>query len=303
MDIHQLRTFVCVVNQGSFAAAARQLDVAPSGVTRAVAALERELGVRLMQRTTRLQSLTEAGCAYHEHAKAALEALERAEDEAKAMQSEVSGSVRLTASVAFGHVVVLPLLPALHRAHPGIQLEVLLTDSLLDLVADRVDVALRIGPAADSSLVGTRLMKVSYRVVASPAYLAAHGRPTAPPDLRGCDCLRFPLGGSRTEWKFRDKGTRDETVVVGGWLALSTPLAVHRAALEGLGPALLPDWLVSFDIAAGRLVDLFVDHEVTATSFDTDVWSLYPSRSHLPRRVRAVLDFIKCQMNAHAHRT
>lgn len=296
MDLHQLRTFVAVVQQGSFAGAARQLAVDPSAITRAVAALEASLEVRLLQRTTRRLSLTDAGTAFLERVQPLVAELDRAADDARSAGSEVRGSVRVTASVAFGQTVLVPLLPALHQAHPRLQVELVLTDAVIDLVAERIDVALRLGPAVDSSLVGSRLVPVRHRVVASPAYLKKHGRPRTPQDLARCDCLRFPFPGYRTQWLFRDRAGDVQTVPVGGWLVMSTALALHRAALDGLGPALLAGWLVDADIAAGRLVDLFPAHEATATGFDGAAWVLHHSREHVPRRVRVFIDFVQARL-------
>lgn len=296
MDLHQLRTFVAVVQQGSFAGAARQLAVDPSAITRAVAALEASLEVRLLQRTTRRLSLTDAGTAFLERVQPLVAELDRAADDARSAGSEVRGSVRVTASVAFGQTVLVPLLPALHQAHPRLQVELVLTDAVIDLVAERIDVALRLGPAVDSSLVGSRLMPVRHRVVASPAYLKKHGRPRTPQDLARCDCLRFPFPGYRTQWLFRDREGDVQTVPVAGWLVMSTALALHRAALDGLGPALLAGWLVDPDIAAGRLVDLFPAHEATATGFDGAAWVLHHSREHVPRRVRVFIDFVQARL-------
>lgn len=296
MDVQQLKTFVAVVHHGSFAAAARQLDMAPSMVSRAVAALEAELGVRLLQRSTRQLSLSDAGAAYYEQVRSVLDGLERASDEARASTGEVRGTVRLTTTVAFGQVLVVPLLPELHALHPGIELELVLTDVVVDILAERIDMAIRLGPAADTSLVGTQLSRISYRVCASPGYLRAHGRPRTPAELAQRDCPRFPLQGFRTQWKFRDALGAVETVEVKGWLVMSSALALHRAALDGLGPVLLGHWLVDDDIAAGRLVNLFPAHEVTAASFDSSAWLLHPSRTYVPRRVRAVLDYFKARL-------
>jgi DNA-binding transcriptional LysR family regulator len=293
MDVQQLKTFVAVVHHGSFAEAARRLDMAPSMVSRAVSALEAELGVRLLQRNTRQLALSEAGAAYYEQVRGVLDGLERASDEARATAGDVRGTVRLTTTVAFGQTLVVPLLPALHQRHPGLEFELALTDAVVDLVAERMDIAIRLGPSADTSLVGTQLARVDYRVCASPAYLQQHGRPRVPADLALCDCLRFPLTGFRTQWKFRDAAGAVETVDVKGWLVMSSALALHRAALDGLGPVLLGHWLVDEDIAAGRLVDLFPTHEATAAGFDGAAWLLYPSRAYVPRRVRAVVEFFK----------
>lgn len=293
MDTRNLQTFVTVVQQGSFAAAARQLALAPSAVTRQVAALELELGARLLQRTTRHLSLTAAGTDYYERVCTLLEELERAGEAVRDSTGEATGLVRITASVAYGQTVLVPLLSALHAAHPALQVELLLSDATLDLVAERIDIAVRLGPAVDSSLIGMRLAPVRSRVCASPAYLQRHGRPHALADLSQRDCLRFPLPGFRSEWRLRARDGSEQSVPVRGWLIVSTALAMHRAALDGLGPALLSDWLIGPDLAAGRLVDLFPDHEVTGTDFSSAVWLLYASRAYLPRKLRACVDFLK----------
>jgi DNA-binding transcriptional LysR family regulator len=293
MDMRHLKVVIEVVHQGSFAGAARHLDLTPWAVTRAVAALEAALGARLLQRTTRKVALTEAGAAYLDRVRPLLEELDRAGDELHASTGQVRGVVRVTASVAYGQTVLVPLLPALHAAHPALEVDLLLSDAVVDLVSQHIDVALRLGPTVDSSLVGMRLRSVRHRVCASPAYLRRHGRPRTPADLARCDCLRFALPGYRTQWTLREREGQTEVVAVRGWLVMSTALALHRATLDGLGPALLGDWLVDGDIAAGRLIDLFPEHEVTATNFDSAVWLLYASRDHTPQRVRAFVDFVK----------
>jgi len=294
MDMQQLRTFVDVVRQGSFAAAARQQYIDPSIVSRTVASIERQLGVRLMQRTTRKLSLTEAGTAFYEHVCTALQNLERANDEARSSNGEVAGLVRITSAIAFGQAVFVPSLPSLHERYPRLQVELILTDRVLDLVAERVDLALRFGPPlSDSTLVAQRALPTCYRVCASPGYVARHGRPRDPSDLARLDCPRIPLPGHRTQWRFRGPDGAAQSVDVRGWLIVSTAQALHQAALEGLGPTLLADWMAHADLDAGRLVDLFPQHEVSATDFDSAVWLVYPSRLLLPRRVRAVVAFLK----------
>lgn len=297
MDIAQLKTFVDVVQQGSFAAVARQRNVAPSAVTRAVAALEQALGVRLLQRSTRRLALTEAGEAFLQRAREALLLLDEASEAARDQSGQAHGRVRLTTSVTYGQHLLLPLLPELHRLHPGLSLDLQFTDQVLDLLADRMDLALRLGPPADSSLVGLQLQAMRYRVCASPDYLARHGHPGTPSALSQHDCLRFPLPGFSSLWRFRQGADGPvEAVPVKGWLTLSTALALHQAALDGLGPVLVAEWLVSEDLASGRLVDLFPHHEVTASHFDSAVWLLYPSREHLPLRVRVLIDFLKARL-------
>lgn len=301
MDTQHLRTFVEVVRQGSFAAAARRLDLATSQATRAVAAIESELGARLLHRTTRKVTLTQPGAAYYEQVSVLLEQLDAAAEDLRSSTAEVRGVVRLTASLALGQRLVMPLLPRLHALYPGLQLDLRFSDMNVDLVGQQVDIALRQGPAVDDSLVGVRLARLHYRVCASPAYIERCGRPRVPADLTDCDCLRIALPGFQSEWTFRPLGgdaTQTEVVPVKGWMVASSALSLHQAALAGLGPVLLADWLQDEDIAAGRLVDLFPEYEATSTNFDSAVWLLYASREHLPRRVRVVVDFLRSELQA-----
>jgi DNA-binding transcriptional LysR family regulator len=293
MDTEHLKVFVEVVQQGSFAAAARKFDIDPSGVTRAITALEKDLGLRLLERTTRQLLLTSAGKVYHESACKLLQGMQQAADEARDLADTAAGTVRVTASVTYGYTVVLPMLPALREAYPALEIDLLLSDEIIDLVAEGVDVALRLRQDSDTSLVGTRLAKIRYHVCASPEYVNQHGRPRAPAELAARDCLRCSLRGYRTQWKFRAAAGAVEAVNIGGWLVCSNSLALHRAALDGVGPALLADWLAGADLAAGRLIDLFPDHEVTPTDFDNAVWLLYTSRAYVPKRVRAFVEFMK----------
>lgn len=293
MDTNHLKIFTEVVRQGSFAAAARAMDIDPSAATRAITSLEKDLGLRLLERTTRHLVLTEAGRKYHDNACKMLEDLQQAVDEARDLAGSPRGVVRVTASVTYGYAVLLPLLPLLRATYPELEVELLLSDEIVDLLAERVDVALRLRQEEDTSLVGTRLAKIKYRVVATPLYLKQQGTPSSPAALLERDCLRCSIRGYRNDWKFRKSDRIVETIDVKGWLIVSNSLALHRAALDNLGPALLPDWLIKSDLASGRLIDLFPDYDVSPTDFDNAVWLLYTSRSYVPNRVRAFVDFIK----------
>ena len=293
MDTEHLKVFVEVVQQGSFAAAARKFDIDPSVVTRAITALEKDLGLRLLERTTRQLLLTSAGKVYHESACKLLQDMQRAADEARDLADTPAGVVRVTTSVTYGYTVVLPMLPALREAYPALEIDLLLSDEIVDILAEGVDVALRLRQDSDTSLVGTRLARIRYHVCASPEYVSQHGRPRTPAELAAHDCVRCSLRGYRTQWKFRAAGGAVEAVNIGGWLICSNSLALHRAALDGVGPALLADWLAGADLAAGRLIDLLPDHEVTPTDFDNAVWLLYTSRAYVPKRVRAFVEFMK----------
>jgi DNA-binding transcriptional LysR family regulator len=299
MDTEDLRLLMAVAGAGSFAAAARIRGTDPSSVSRAVAAVERRLGLRLFQRSTRRLSLTEAGEAYLRRVEPLLDELDQARDEAQATGRGPLGTLRLTASVAFGQRCLVPLLAEFRERFPQLALELLLTDANLDLVAERIDLAVRLGPAPTGDVIARRLLATRYRVCAAPGY--ARGRPLAgPEELSGVDCLLFLLPEYRSRWRFRDPAGRTVEVAVQGSLALSNALALRECALAGMGPALLADWLVGEDLARGALVDLFPDHEVAATEFATAAWLLYPSRSYLPRKVTATIDFLARRLRRRA---
>ena len=295
MQLAELSLFIEVARRGSFAAAARARGVDASSVSRAIAGLEAELGARLFQRTTRRLSLTETGRLYLDRVAPAVEELRLAQDEVTAARGEPAGRLRITASAAFGQMMLAPLLPAFRATLPRLGLELLLTDANLDLVADGVDLAIRLAPSYRADVVGVRLFATRYRVVAAPGWIAVHGAPSTPQALSGLACLLFDLPDYRTRWLFRREAEVVEAPVHGD-LVSSSALVLRQAALDGLGPSLLADWMIDGDLAAGRLIDLFPPYEATATSFETAAWLLYPSRRHLPRKVRAAIDFLRAHL-------
>ncbi len=206
--------------------------------------------------------------------------------------SEPSGTLRVSASVAFGERWLMPRVAGFRKAYPRIALDLSLTDRNVDLVAENVDVALRLAPRLDGTLTATKLMDTRYLVVASVAWINEHGAPERPDDLARHDCPRLPLAGYRSAWRFRCEGQTRE-VEIGGSLVASSALALRRAALDGLGPTLLANWLIDPDIASGRLVDLFPEWEASAASFDTVAWLVYPSRSYVPRKVRVFIEVMQ----------
>ena len=292
MDTETLQLFVEITRHGSFSAVARRRGVDVSSVSRALAALEADLGTLLMQRTTRSMVLTEAGEAFLSRVSNILDELEAARELVSARSDGPSGTLRLTASVAFGQMVLIPLVPALRAEFPRLGLDLVLSDANVDLVADKIDLAIRLGSDYGAGVIGSKLMATRFRVVASPAYIAKAGMPGQPAELANRSCLLFALPEYRARWLFRHKG-KTQTVPVHGELIASNALALRDLALAGLGPSLLADWLIGRDLANGALIDLFPDHDVTATTFDTAAWILYPSRKYLPRKVRVGIDFLR----------
>jgi DNA-binding transcriptional LysR family regulator len=294
MDLNSLKIFVDVVKAGSFTAVAKEKRMDPSSVSRTVAALEKELGVRLLQRTTRKLVPTEAGLFYYERVGNMVDEIIAAGSCAAEVSNRPKGMLRVTASVAFGLRCIVPLLPEFLLQYRELQVDLLLTDSVVDCLAEKIDVAIRLGPPlADSSFVARKLISTSYHVCASPGYLAACGAPLEPNDLRNHNCLRFPLAGFRTRWIFRDaEGKLSETPVAGN-LIISNAMAIRDSAVAGMGLALLPHWLIGDDLRHGMLTAVLQDYEVTATDFNTAAWLLYPSRTFVPGKVKSFIEFMR----------
>ncbi|MDD9909219.1 MAG: LysR family transcriptional regulator [Ahrensia sp.] len=293
MDITGITLFSQVARLGSFAAAAKANDVDPSRVSRAIAALEARLGVRLFERTTRSLTLTEAGEVYLSQAGPLAEELLDVSDQVRGLRAKPTGTLRLTASVAFGQECIVPLLAELTTQYPELDVECLFTDTNVDLISDRIDLAVRLAPTVSGDLVVTKLMDTAYKVVASPAYLERTALLIQPSDLQSHNCILFNLPEYRNAWSFQGSDGTQTTLPIVGSIVLSPAGAVRDACVAGLGPALLADWLVDKAIEAGTLVDCFPLWKVTATTFETAAWLVYPSRRYLPIKTRVVIDFFK----------
>ncbi|OKH34217.1 LysR family transcriptional regulator [Calothrix sp. HK-06] len=296
MDISVLEIFVEVMRQSSFAAVARERNIDPSSVSRTIAGLESEIGVRLFQRSTRKLAPTEAGITYFQRVEPLVEEMQQAIIAAKDISGQPKGTLRVTASVSFGLKCIVPLLPKFEAIYPELNIELLLTDAVIDLFAERIDVAVRLGQLADSTLIAQQLMRTSYLVCASPNYLQQWGQPKTPSDVEQHNCLLFPLAGFRTRWIFKDRDEDIKEISVCGRTIISNALALQKCARAGMGLALLPHWLIHEDVRDGKLLNLFPDYEVTATDFNTAAWLLYPSRAYIPLKVRIFTDEIKKHM-------
>jgi DNA-binding transcriptional LysR family regulator len=299
MDISSLQLFVDVVRRGSYAAVAKERDINPSIISRGIASLEDDLKMRLFSRSTRRLLLTDAGRSYFDSITGILSQLNTARDLAMEHTGAISGTVRLTASVGFGKNFVVPLLREFKELYPGIALDLLLDDANRDLAAENIDLALRLGPPIKSGdFTIKRLMHTAYRVCATPEYLTREGRPETPALLSERECVLIGLPGFNSMWKFRRNGHVEE-VPVKGSLVVSQPFAARQCAEAGLGVSLIADWMCDSVIADGTLVDLFPAYDVTATTFDTGAWLVYPTRDQLPLRTRVVIDFLTARIPGH----
>ncbi len=297
MNLSHLQIFLDVVRSGSFAAVARKQDTDPSSVSRQIAAIEAELGVRLFDRTTRRLALTEAGQLIFDRIQAPIEEIGEIRDLARDAVSMPQGNLRISTSVAFGERWLMPRLPAFRETYPKIRIELVLSDKTTDLVAEKIDLAIRLGSRPSGPYVASKLLTTRYHLVASPAYLEKAGRPAKPGDIRSHETIAFPFPGYRSLWKFRSGEGALEEIEIEPALIVSNALVLRRAALEGLGIALLSDWTIRDDLAAGRLLEVLKGFEITATDFDTAAWILYPSRSYVPAKTRCFIDYLKSCSN------
>ncbi len=293
MDINEVRIFVDVMQQGSFAAVARQRDVDPSSISRTISNLESELGFRLFQRTTRKLAPTEAGSEYYNRIEDLVGQFDRAGEAALDLVSLPTGTLRVAACTSFGQRILAPLLPTLRARYPDLTIDLHLADHQVDIVQEKIDLAVRFGRRPEGDFIVSRLVPRAFHVCASPAYVEAHGALSHPRELQERDCLLFSMPGYRSAWKFRQPGVRSFSVRVSGHLLVSHGVTMTKCAVAGLGPALLPDWLCRPEIRNGELVDLFPDFECAATDFQTSAWLVYPSRSYTPVKLRAFIDFLR----------
>jgi len=292
MNTETLMLLVETARLGSFAAVARKLDMDPSSVSRAVAGAEEQLGFRLFQRSTRKLALTEAGELYLQRITPLLDEMEGALEEALQINQGPKGILKMTASVSFGQTCILPYIPEFKARYPDVGLELRFTDAVLDLVENGIDLACRLVPKFDSSMVGTKLFDTHYRVCVSPNYQTI-SEIQHPKDLEKHPCLTFTLPDYRSRWIFKNNQNELNKVNIQSDISISNALALKELAIVGMGPVLLADWLVDSEIEQKRLVHILREHQVTASDFDTAAWLLYPTRSYLPTKTRVMIDFLK----------
>lgn len=291
MDRHQaFQCFCRVVETGGFAAAARDLDHSPSMVTKTIQQLEEWTGSRLLARTTRRMQLTEAGERFYAYCRRVLDDTERTLGALRAAHGELSGRLVLAVPVSLTLSFMKDHLHAFQSAHPGIELELRLSDRPVDLVRDGVDVALR-GQAQleDSSLVAVPLMVLQRAVAAAPDYWRRHGKPDHPAGLAAHNCLAYTLGADGTRWLFSGPEGASHTVEVRGSFRADNSLMLIDAMLRGVGVGLVPTVMMRNELAEGRLETALDDWRTESRQ----VFAIYPSREHLPERVRTLVRFLK----------
>ncbi|MDF2152566.1 LysR family transcriptional regulator [Vibrio sp. CAU 1672] len=285
--IASLPVFVAVVECGSFSQAAKQLNLTKSAISKRITHLEDELGIRLLNRTTRKLSLTEAGQRYFEYASRALTYAQQGIDAVSELQGTPQGSLKVTAPMTFGVLHIAPLISEFLALYPKIEINLELEDKMVDLVQDGFDLGIRIGHLPVSNLVAKRIAPCRNVLCASPDYLARHPMPHKPSDLVGHNCLRYSYFRGGVEWSFESQGTAYKVLPKGNYVVNNSE-AIRRALLSGCGIAQMPTFIVGKELASGQLVSLMNDYSLPQHA----IYAVFPERKHMPLKVRAFIDFI-----------
>jgi len=285
--LDEMGVFAAVVESGGFSAAARSLGLSKSAVSKQVGRLEDRLGVRLLNRTTRRLSLTEAGTAFYAACRRVLDEAETAERAVSNLASAPRGLLKLNAPMSFGFLHLSGAIPAFHARYPQITVAAAMNDRFVDLVEEGYDVALRIGALQDSSLIARRLAPCRNVLCASPDYLAHHGRPHRPEDLAGHACLLYANAANPHEWVMNGPDGR-QAVAVDGPLIANNGDVLCGAALGGMGITRLPTFIVGAHLRDGRLEVVLPDHPVP----EQGIHAVYPHNRNLSVKVRVFVDFL-----------
>ncbi|RQZ16269.1 LysR family transcriptional regulator [Burkholderia sp. Bp9017] len=283
-----MEIFVSVAEAGSFSAAAKRMNVGQPAISKAVAQLEERLGTRLILRSTRGLTMTDAGQRFYARAKRAIREADEAEQLVRDASESVSGTLRVSAAVTFACLHVLPALDALMSRHPQLEIDLRLDDRNIDLLEEGLDLALRMGSLADSTMTARRIGRSPRLVVGTPEYFGRAGVPTTPADLIQHQAIVYSQHGGGESWTFSRNGD-DVDVTVSGRLRVSAAEGIRTAVLSGMGLAVASRWMFSPDLASGRVKAVLTDWTLPAL----DLWAVFPSGRLVTAKARAFVDFVE----------
>jgi len=292
--IKAMRLFLTVVQNGSLSGAGRQSGLSPASVSRQITALEDDLGVRLLNRTSRRLSLTEAGQVYLERAERLLQDIDELRDSVSQMALKPRGTLRIQSRISLGTQHVAPMIPLFLAQYPDLKVDLWLTDNDLDLTEHGIDLAIRTGDLSDSTLIGRRLASSPRVICASPEYWSEHGKPETPEAIIDHNCLtyRFEFGTAATLWQFRTDEGQSMNIQVNGNFQTNNGEALRVAALSGLGVAMLPAWSVKDHLKTGSLERVLSEYETTVSDLDFGIYAVYLSRRNLSAKTRLFVDHL-----------
>jgi len=286
-DLERMAIFARVVETKSFSAAARRLGLSKSLVSKHVSQLEKSVGARLLNRTTRNMSLTEAGAVFYDHCARIVEELEEAKLAVGRLHSVTRGVLKLSASVAFGTLHIAPALPEFLARHPEVSIDMVITDRFVDMAEEGYDLAIRIAKDPGQNLVARRLAGVNRRMCATPEYFARRGVPRVPEDLLQHNCLTYTHFNPQDPWRLQGP-TGEISVPASGNLRLNDDEALAQAVLGGLGVGLLPTFIIGQELQSGRLQAVLSEY----VALERQIYSVYLPNRHLSAKVRAFIDFL-----------
>jgi DNA-binding transcriptional LysR family regulator len=289
-DFTRVRSFLKVVEAGSFSAAARDVSSA-SAVARQIKALETELGVRLLNRNTRSLSLTDAGRLFHSRMTLLMNEFISARDEVKSLHEGMKGVLRVSLRTGAGMTVIVPALPKFLQQYPDLSVSVSLSDEKRDLISNEIDVAVWLGEPPNTEIVARRLSPSRRIVCASAAYLAKHGIPAEPEALSDHNCLIFEGPSYSVRWHFT-RGDEAKEVAVRGTVSSDSSLVLMSSCIDGTGLIIVQQWMVQHLIAEGKLTRILADWDVSPRPGDAALYAVYPSRRGLSHKVRVFIEFL-----------
>ncbi|NMP27175.1 LysR family transcriptional regulator [Rahnella sp. SAP-1] len=292
LSIKSLRLLVAILEHGSFSEVARREGMSPSTVSRTIQQMELLLQTQLLYRNTRAVVATEAGQLLGVHARRIMEQLEEAAEGLQEKESDPRGRVRINAPVVFGQRHIAPWLYQLSERFPHLQIELMQTDDFIDPLQDATDLLIRIGAMSDSTLQARTLAQQQFRLVASPAYLQRHGTPADPQALSQHSCLVFKGFAGSQRWFFRQGDQAWQAYSFRGPLTGNNAETLTQAAIDGMGFALFPTWLVGEALHQGRLVSVLADYQVSNSLEPQTISAVYPNSRRLSKKVRTVIDFL-----------
>lgn len=283
-----METFVGVIEAGSFSAAARRLNLGQPAVSKSVAQIEERLGTRLLLRSTRGLTPTDAGQRFYEHAKRAIEEADEAEQAARDSSEGLTGRLRVSAAVTFARLHILPALKTFMDRHPQLEIDIALDDRNIDLLEEGTDVALRMGALDDSSMTARRIGRSPRLVVGTPSYFALAGVPRAPADLSGHQAIVYSQRGGGESWSFR-QGSTEVAVVVSGRVRVSAAEGIRTAVLSDMGLAVASRWMFAPELDDGRVQAVLTDWTLPPI----DLWAVFPSGRLVTAKARAFVAFVE----------
>ena len=290
--IKAMELFIYSSQAGSMSAAGRRFGLSPASVSRQITSLEDDLGVRLLNRTSRRLALTEAGQIYLNRAERVLQDLEEMRGEMRQLSARPYGTLRVQSRISLGTQYVAPLIPKFLERYPDLKVELKLVDSDLDLVEHTIDIAIRTGKQTDSSLIARRIGTNPRVVCASPTYLERHAAPRSPNDLHYHNCLTYFSEFFPSIWRFRRPTEPPIEIRAKGNFTTNNAESLRLATFGGLGLALLPKWSIKDELATGRLATVLDSYDATATDFDTGIYAVYHSKRHLSVKTRLFIDHL-----------